>query len=130
VKPENEKKYLIGVDEGYCRKIAFIDKNSTDFADRNLAKVMKYVEQAGNEEKFRGFYATTPTIYTYMDNFQEVIWDGYYRHQGSLYEKHECSHKDIIVYCHIRKLDEYEAGSAAAGKFIKDLMSAFPPKRN
>ena len=126
MKKENEKIYQIAVDEGFARKVVFINRDA--FPDRNLSKVMPLVEQAGNEEKFRGFHASAPTIYCYMDNFHQQKWDAFYRHQGSLYERHD-SHQDIVVYCHIKKLDEYENGSAA-GKFIKDLISAFPQNKN
>ncbi len=54
-KPENEKKYLIGIDDGFARKVVFINRQA--FPDRNLSKIMPYVEQTGNEEKFLGFYA-------------------------------------------------------------------------
>lgn len=128
-KNENEKIYRIAKDEGFARKIVFINKELKNKGYPNLPSIMPIVEQAGNEEKFKGFYASAPTIYTYMDNFFDVEWEKFYRHQGSLYERHQCSHPEIIVYCHIMKLDDYQDGSAA-GKFIKDLMAAFPPKKN
>lgn len=121
--------YLIGKDEGFARKIVFINLNSKDFGNRNIGLVMPIVERTGKDEKFRGFYATTPTIYNFTERFKEIKWEGFYRHQGSLYEKHECEHPDIVVYCHIMKLDDYQEG-AAIGKFIKDLMTEFPPKRS
>jgi hypothetical protein len=126
---DKEKVYIFAEDPGYARKIVFINKDANEFKSRNLSLVMPIVEKTGNEDQYLGYLASAPTIYTYLSNFHETAFEAFYRHQGSLYEMHQCPHKDIVVYCHIKKLDEYEEGSAA-GKFIKDLMSAFPPKKN
>jgi hypothetical protein len=126
---ENEKKYLIGTDNGYAMKVAFIQKGSKDFADRKLSTIMKFVELAGDEEKNRGFHASTPTIFTFMENLHEVEWEPFYRHQSSLYARHKSPHPDIIVYCHVKKLSGYEESSAAS-KFIKDLMKEFPGSKS
>lgn len=121
-KPENEKKnYQIAVDEGFARKIVFINKHA--FITRSLSEIIPLAEEAGDEEKFRGFHATAPTIYCWMDKFHQQKWDSYYSHQGSLYMRQN-SHKEIVVFCHIRKMTEYEVGSSV-GKFIKDVMTEF-----
>ena len=127
-KNEKEKIYRIADDPGYVRKIAFIDKSVKAKGLDRLSKIMPFVEEAGNEMKFKGFYASAPTIYRYMDKLNDVEWEPFYRHQGSLYERHHCPHPDIVVYCHIMKLDDYQHGSSA-GKFIKDLMSEFGPNK-
>lgn len=125
MKTEKAKNYQIADDPGYARKIVFINKQSSSFECPNLSKVMPIIEDAGNDEKFKGFLASAPTIYTFLDNFYITEFESHYRHQGSLYERQKCSHPDVVVYAHIMTLDTYQEGSAA-GKFIKDLMTQFP----
>lgn len=123
MKSENEKKFLIGKDDGHIRKIALIDGAKKEFYP-NLSKILPIVEQTGNEERFRGFYATTPTIYRYLDNFKNIQWEPFVRYQGCLYELHQCSNPDIVVYCFSMKMNDYQ-NSSSAGKFIKELMDVF-----
>lgn len=128
MKNEKQKNYRLADDPGYARKIAFVNKQSKDFESPNISKVIPIIEASGNEEKYKGYYASAPTIYTFIDNFHLTEFESHYRHQGSLYERQECSHPDVVVYVHIMKLDSYQEGSAA-GKFIKDLMTEFPGQK-
>ena len=123
---ENEKtNYEISDDPGHPRKVVFICKDA--FPDRNLAKVMPLVEQAGNEEKYRGFHASAPTIYCFMDNFHQQIFEPFYEYNGSLYARHN-SHSDLVVFCFEKKLSTFELGSSV-GYLIKSLMSEFPQRK-
>lgn len=129
MKNEKSKNYQIGDDPGYARKIVFVNKQSNDFESPNIRNVMPIIEECGDEEKFKGFLASTPTIYSFLDNFEHTDFASYYRHQGSLYQRQKCTHPDVVVYAHIMKLDSFQEGSSA-GKFIHDLMSEFPGKRS
>ncbi len=119
---DSTKNYLLVKDEGFVRKIVFLNKDSReDF--RNLANVIPEVEQTGDTEKYRGYFATAPTLYLYVDSFYDKEWDREFIYQGSLYKKHFCQSTDIVVYCHEEKMEDFVEISASE-KFISELMKS------
>lgn len=122
MKAAKEKKYLIGNDEGYVRKVAFVNKAKKAEYDRT--RVLSIVEESGNSPEFKGFYASAPSIFTYVSIFHDHEWPAFYRYQGCLYERHKSADENVIVYCFSMKLDDFQQGSAA-GKFIRELMDEF-----
>ncbi len=112
-----EKKYLIGKDDGYVRKIAFIDQR--EIGGKLTTEIMDIVEKSGNSEKYLGFEASSPTLYYFIDNpslFKEIIQ---IHHQGALYQRHRTPSRAVIVFCHEKNFDSFDLSTTALDKILQ-----------
>lgn len=105
--------YLIGEDNGFIKKIVLIDKATNDPKLKKFGSyAIQIAEASGDNEIFRGFYATAPTTYLYVDNFETFLEIGSFIHYGSLYEAQWSPHNSVRVYCYIKQEGETVSGTA------------------
>jgi hypothetical protein len=111
------KKYLIGDDKGFVRKVVLIDKTCQDPKIKTFgSNLIKIAEASGDSDMFRGFEATAPTLYIYVDNFETIKEVGSFVSEGSLYEAQWSGHSSVLVYCHVKTLDDFNANTSAFTK--------------
>ena len=112
-----EKRYLIAKDPGFTRKIAFIDKQS--MGERLTTDLIKIVESTGDSENQKGFEASAPTLYFFIDGISQVEAIKSFSHLGSYYLKQDSLNESVVVFCHSFNEGMFDSSTPALNKVIQ-----------